>query len=496
MNLKLLFLASISALTVQATTWHVGATQTYTAMSQIKPLVQNNDTILIDSGVYLNDPVKWDKKNLYFKGVGASKPIMRWNAGDISNGKGIWVFELVGLSDNPKIENIVFDGARVSDGDGGNGAGIRFQAKDITIKNCVFMNCQNGILEGNGSVNNSNVIITDSEFDNNGYEVIGNATHSGYEHHMYISASADTFWLQNCYIHNPRGEANSVKTRAQRSFILYNKITEENGQGSWEINIAQGGLSIIMGNIIVQGPNSINHGMISYDAASNAIQDFYFINNTVINKYVGNNKYFNISPTSGINTFKVYNNVFASNSGSSNTFMAGTVPALDSLKNWQAANYSTVGFQNPNTDDYYLPSNLLQPVDKGTNAGVASSGFSLTPIYQKMTVTGGLQTRVMYNNAIDLGAFEYVSTVSIKNDELNNRSIIIYLNDFINIKLINKELVKSISIVDMTGRMLYQKETNQTNEVSINKNLFANGLYILNVTLDNGKMHTQKFVID
>ncbi len=496
MKTPLFFLATICSLTISANTWHVGATQTYTAMSQVKPLVQNNDTVLIDSGVYLNDPVKWDKKNLYFKGLGITKPIMRWNAGDIPNGKGIWVFELVGLSDNPKIENIVFDGARVSDGNGGNGAGIRFQAKDITIKNCVFVNCQNGILEGNGSVNNSNVIITDTEFDNNGYEVIGNATHSGYEHHLYISAAADTFFLQNCYLHNPRGEANSVKTRAQRSFILYNKISEETGQGSWEINIAQGGLSIIMGNVIVQGPNSINHGMVSYDAATNAIQDFYFINNTVINKYVGNNKYFNISPTTGINTFKVYNNLFASNAGSSNTFMAGTLPVLDSLKNWQALNYNTVGFQNPSTDDYYLPNGSLQPIDKGTNAGIASNGFSLTPIYQKMGMNSSLETRLLFNSIVDLGAFEYVPTVSIKNEELSSgNQLNIYVNENINIKTHTKTNIKMLIITDMMGKRIYNKEVN-TSEINIDKSQFAKGLYIANVTTETNNLFTQKFIID
>ncbi|MBK6524044.1 MAG: hypothetical protein IPG08_18030 [Sphingobacteriaceae bacterium] len=157
-------------------------------------------------------------------------------------------FETPGTCDNPYIENIVFDGAQVSDANGGNGAGIRFQAKDITVKNCKFINCQNGILEGNGSVTTSNVMLLNSEFENNGYQLPNDPTHSGYEHHIYISASADTLWVENCYFHRPRGQANSLKTRAQRSYILYNLIDEEaTGYGSWELNIAQGGLNVIVG---------------------------------------------------------------------------------------------------------------------------------------------------------------------------------------------------------------------------------------------------------
>ncbi len=287
-----------------------------------------------------------------------------------------------------------------------------------------------------------------------------------------------------------------MKTRAQRSFILYNKISEETGQGSWEINIAQGGLSIIMGNVIVQGPNSINHGMVSYDAATNAIQDFYFINNTVINKYVGNNKYFNISPTTGINTFKVYNNLFASNVGSSNTFMTGTVTVLDSLKNWQALNYSTVGFQNPSTDDYYLPNSSSQPIDKGTNAGVASNGFSLIPIYQKMGMNSSLETRLLFNSTIDLGAFEYVPTVSIKNDALKSKDeFYIYVNESVNMKAHATLKFKNVTIIDITGKISYQKEVN-TSEISIDKSQFAKGLYIASIVAENNKAYIQKFIID
>ena len=184
------------------------------------------------------------------------------------------------------------------------------------------MNCQNGILEGNNSVTTSNVIIHNSEFYNNGYQEQNNASYSGYEHNIYISASADTLEVMNCYFHHPRGQANSLKTRAQRSFILYNLIDEEaSGYGSWELNIAQGGLNVIMGNVIIQGASSANHGIIGYDAAVNSLEDFYFVNNTVINQYAGNIKYFNIVPQTGINTYKIYNNIFASVQGANKTML-------------------------------------------------------------------------------------------------------------------------------------------------------------------------------
>ena len=185
---KLLILFVSTMLTANAVTWKIGAIQTYTTPSAVVNLVQNNDTIKIDGGVYLNDPVIWTKKNLVFIGLGtgSNRTIMRWNGGDIANGKGIWVFANPAITGNATVDNIVFEGARVSDGNGGNGAGIRYQAKDLTIRNCLFNSCQNGILEG-GTYTGAVVSIQNTEFYNNGYEVIGNATFSGYEHNIYIS---------------------------------------------------------------------------------------------------------------------------------------------------------------------------------------------------------------------------------------------------------------------------------------------------------------------
>ncbi|CAN5568239.1 hypothetical protein BH11BAC1_BH11BAC1_30420 [soil metagenome] len=285
---KIFFAFSIGVLlvsSVKAASWHVGAAQTYTLPSQVRQLVQDGDTVYIDGGVYMNDATKWNNSNLKIIGLGtgANRTVLRC-AGDIPNGKGIFVFESPGACDNIYLENLVFDGAQVSDADGGNGAGVRYQANNMTVNKCKFMNCQNGILEGHGNVSTSNVYITNSEFENNGYQLPNDPTYSGYEHNIYISASADTLWVENCFFHHPRGQANSLKTRAQRSFILYNLIDEEsNGYGSWELNIAQGGLNIIIGNIIIQGQSAANHGIVGYDAATNAIEDFYFVNNTIIN---------------------------------------------------------------------------------------------------------------------------------------------------------------------------------------------------------------------
>ncbi len=467
-----------------ATVWLVGSTQTYTMPSQIKTLVQDGDTIYIDGGVYANDATKWPKKNLKFIGLGTSgnRTVLQYT-GDIPNGKGIFVFETPGICDNAYIENIVFDGAQVSNGNGGNGAGIRFQANNLVVNNCKFMNCQNGILEGNGSVTTSNVTILNSEFENNGYQLQNNPTYSGYEHHIYISASADTLLVMNCYFHHPRGQANSLKTRAQRSFILYNLIDEEaTGYGSWELNIAQGGLNVIMGNVIIQGAAGANHGIVGYDAATNALEDFYFINNTVINQYAGNIKYFNTVPASGINTFKIYNNIFASVTGASNSMFTGNTPVvLDSSNNLIVVNYLTLGFTNPAVNDYSLTGASTQAIDNGTNAGTTNTAYSLTPVNMYQAFDSVLQVRSITGGFIDIGAYEYSVSTGIEENQLL-MDIAVYPNPATTEVTINfgKAAHYAVQLCNTLGEVLAQTQINSTT-LSLNISNEPKGIYFITV---------------
>ena len=501
MKNKLLLLLSVFASTTNAVTWKVGAAQTYTTPSAVVNLVQNGDTIKIDGGVYLNDPVIWTKKDLVFIGLGtgSNRSIMRWNGGDIANGKGIWVFANPAITGNATVDNIVFEGARVSDPNGGNGAGIRCQAKNLTIRNCLFSSCQNGILEG-GSYTGAVVSIQNSEFYNNGYEFIGNPTFSGYEHNIYISAQTDSLLVKNCYFHDPRGEANSLKTRAQKSYILYNLIDEANGQGSWEVNIAQGGLNVIIGNTIIQGVNSINHGIVSYDAATNPIEDFYFINNTVINKYTSTSfRYFSVVPTSGINKFKVYNNIFAKASAASmSNFISGTLgSALDTLANRIMNNYTAVGFVNAAGNNFHLSSGALSFINNCANAGLASSGFPLSPLNEYVSFSSSLAPRVMSGPANDIGAFEYNAGLGLEKNQTILNQISVYPNPSSNnftVEFNDAALKQAVFIVyDLLGKEIIREDLFGS-KTTIQHNL-RGGIYFYEIFTGAVKLNGGKLIV-
>src|SRR5262249_15280844 len=78
-----------------------------------------------------------------------------------------------------------------------------------------------------------------------------------------------------------------LKTRALVSDIRYNRLSDEaNGTASYEINVPNAGTTMIVGNLIEQGPMSQNSAIIDYGSEPtgfNATQDLYVVNNTVVN---------------------------------------------------------------------------------------------------------------------------------------------------------------------------------------------------------------------
>ncbi len=478
--------------------WVIGFGQVYAKPSDVVNIINDRDTIYIDPGMYEQDACKWKNKNLVFVGMGEGqlRTTIKYT-GNIPNGKGIWVFENPGTNDNIKIVNIDFEGAQVSDNDGGNGAAIRFQANNLEILGCNFRNCQNGILEGHGAVVGSNILIKNSTFYNNGYQEQNNSNYSGYEHNIYISASTDTLWVENCLFHHPRGQANSLKTRALNSFILYNMFDEEDGYGSYEINIAQGGNIVILGNVIVQGTSGANHSIVGFDDAINPVNELYFVNNTVINKFPGNNRYFNISPSSGITVFKVYNNIFASISAASNTFISGNVPAaLDTSNNYFSKNYLTIGFNSPETNDFSLTKDATTLIDKGTDAGNSKSGFPLMSEFSYFNFNSPLINRFLYGNAIDIGAYEY-EFISKTKKAKTDFNISIYPNPTNGQFLVQMDDIHKTNIIlrDIKGQLVSHK-IKQLDKDSIFIDLQNNFKGPLFITFINHKqVVTKKMII-
>jgi hypothetical protein len=354
----------------------VGPGRPFTHPNDVTGVVQSGDVVEIDAGVYNGPASTWITNNLTVRGVGGRAHLV--GPASISNDKAIWVTQ----GSNMAVENIEFSDARVPDG---NGAGIRIEGRDLAICGSYFHDNQDGIL---GNANVGNILIEYSEFARNGHCDPGFSC----SHNMYIG-NTDRFTLRYSYSHHAH-IGHTVKSRARENRILYNRIMGEvDGDSSYIIDLPNGGLSYVVGNLLQQGPNADNTTILTYgeEGLSNSNRTLYVVNNTFVNDRPQGGTFIFIA--GGSNTATVQNNLFVG----SGTLVSGAATQVTNLRT-NAPNFVNIGAFD------YRPTATTPGIDQGTAPGLGS-GFDLTPIFQYVHPTNreARPTR----NSIDIGAYEF-----------------------------------------------------------------------------------------
>src|SRR5688572_25711466 len=255
-------------------------------------VARDGDTIEIEPGLYAGDAAVWTQNRLTIRGRGGRAHLRA--DGAHAEDKGIWVIK----GAETTIDNIEFSGAKVAHL---NGAGIRLEGPGLTVRNCFFHDNQNGILTGQHL--ESDVVIEQSEFAHNGFG-------DGQSHNLYIG-TVRSFTLKSSYVHHAI-VGHNVKSRAIKNFITYNRIMDEkDGRSSYAIDLPDGGLSFVMGNLIQQGPANDNRTVVAYGAEGykNPLNEFHFVSNTVVNDDPRGGRFFFIRP--GADAVGVLNNIFS-----------------------------------------------------------------------------------------------------------------------------------------------------------------------------------------
>jgi len=242
----------------------VGPARKYSRLSKALRDARDGDVIEIDStGKYAGDVCLIRPGNLTIRGVGKQRAKLP-AAGKHYGGKATWVIR----GNNVTVENIEFSGARVPDR---NGAGIRAEGKGLTVRNCKFHDCEDGILGGAGVM-----LIEYSEFSACGLD--------GRSHNLYIG-SVDKLIFRYNYSHHAK-MGHLLKSRAKENHILYNYFTDgQRGSSSYMINLPNGGMSFLVGNILCQGPRTRNSTLIAYgeEGVKHSASELHVVNNTLIN---------------------------------------------------------------------------------------------------------------------------------------------------------------------------------------------------------------------
>jgi hypothetical protein len=248
-----------------------------------------------------------------------------------------------------------------------------------------FHDNENGLLGGVGTV-----LIEYSEFDNNGFG-------DGFTHNIYIDGG-NLFTLRYSYSHRAN-IGHTVKSRAKENHILYNRIMDEEGATSYEIDLPNGGLSFIIGNLIEQGANTDNPTIITYGEegvpADGRTNEIYVVNNTVVND-LGSGAFVALS---GGPTARLVNNIFA---GRGSTPVG--IPTGAGVTSTTNLFSNSPGLANSAGFDYHLTASS-PAINAGTAPGATPGSVSLVPTSQYVHPTSREDRPV--NGAIDIGAYEF-----------------------------------------------------------------------------------------
>jgi hypothetical protein len=366
----------------RANTLNVGPGQQFATPCQAVAAAGSGDTILIDtSGSYTGDVCQWSTNGLTLMGVGSGRAVIN-AAGNNSQGKGTWVIS----GNNTTVANIEFTGATVPDQ---NGAGIRQEGNNLTVRNCYFHDNQEGILTDGGP---GTILIEFSEFARNGFG-------DGFTHNMYIG-NVTKFILRYSYSHDAI-VGHLVKSRAAENDILYNRITDgPTANSSYEIDIPNGGLSYIIGNLIEQGPQTGNSTIVSYQeegaASGNPDHELFVTNNTIVNDYPNGGTFVLVDGSVAIPAV-IKNNILVGPGGITN--QASAVRAT----NFNSSTVSAAKLVDPVNFDYHLQAQS-PAVDTGADPGTGA-GVALAPVFQYVHPLCA-EGRNVAGAAMDIGAYE------------------------------------------------------------------------------------------
>ena len=372
-----------------ARTWQVGSSRADTVPSQVAGRVGNGDTVLIDPGTYA-DVCCWRANDLVLEGNGGMARLDATGM-ELAEDKAIWVIK----GRNATVSGIEFLNASCPDQ---NGAGIRQEGTNLTIRYCLFHDNEDGILAGADSL--SDILIEFSEFRHNGFG-------DGYSHNMYIG-NIRTFTLRYCWSHLAR-VGHQVKSRARNNNILYNRIMDEDtGYASREIDLPNAGRSVIVSNLIQKGTQAENSNMIGFGlegiAAGHDTQ-LFCVNNTMVNSRQPTGPFVALQP--GTRALLVNNTCFGAGEIVRNGHHAGT-------NNWLPTNHSGAdslqhsilgadpGLVNRALYDYHL-SGVSPCIDSGV-----LPDSELTPVCQYVHPCD--RELRPEQGMMDIGAYEYGST--------------------------------------------------------------------------------------
>jgi hypothetical protein len=197
-------------------------------------------TILIAPGTYHQCTIQAGGR-ITFKAVQPGTAIFE---GETCEGKAAFVLR----GQESIIDGLVFRGMRVDDG---NGAGIRTEMGNLTVRNSMFLDSQEGILGGEPT--GQRIVIDRSTFSG-----LGQCDQTVDCAHSIYLANQGSVTITNSRFERGTG-GHYVKLRVPNVSITDNSFDDTGGKKTnYMIDLPEGGTGVIARNTMVQGRNKEN----------------------------------------------------------------------------------------------------------------------------------------------------------------------------------------------------------------------------------------------
>lgn len=257
----------------------VGPRQAVKSLAAAARQAKDGTLVEVDAGDYLADVAAWPQHDLTLRAVGGRVRLVA--AGAHVQGKGLFVT----TGRRQRIEGFDFTGCTVPDR---NGAGIRVEAGSLTLVDCGFRDNENGLLTANHEA--IELDIVDCDF---GPILL----REGKTHNLYVGA-IKRLAVTGSYVHGGL-LGHLLKSRAAVNHILYNRLTDEiGGRASYELEFPNGGVAVVMGNLIMQSSTTENPHVISFGAegAKWPRQALYLVHNTLVDQRPSGGIWLRVAP--------------------------------------------------------------------------------------------------------------------------------------------------------------------------------------------------------
>ncbi len=232
------------ALGASGRTLWVGPNETYKTLGSAVAAARAGDNIFIRAGTYRND-YAFVRAPVTITGVGGFAHLA--SEGMIPNKKAIVI-----VAADTTFTNVEFSGAKVDDQ---NGAGIRWENGNLTLKNCWFHDNEDGLLSG--TIPTGTIAIEHSRFEHNGN--FSDQRHNLYIGHVAAARVTDTLFYDAV-------DGSSLKSRAKRNDIAHNRFIDAPhwDTTNYAIDLPDGGDAVVTDNFFHREGTASNRALIHF----------------------------------------------------------------------------------------------------------------------------------------------------------------------------------------------------------------------------------------